>query len=133
MNPAFSLVIRNKSGISLVEVLTALTIVSLIVVGMSNLLINCSHSSDRLQIQSDTDSGVALAAERVCDYLAEARTVTIGADGQSISYKYPLSDANGYALSSTSTETQTRSIYLDGTKTKLYASDRPNTPTVERF
>ena len=133
MSRAFLTTSRSRAGTSLIEVLISLSIIVMIAYGTSMLLVNCSHSSDHIQTQSELDSKAAMAAEMIRGYLAEARAFTIAPNGRSISYQYPQSATGTYILSSTELDPTVHSIYLDGTGSNLYCSDDPNTPILQNI
>ena len=130
MTERTSLPYRRRAGMTLIEVVVSVGILSLVVFGMTGLMMNSSRSSDRTMIQNEVDSDVALAVEKVHAALAEARFVAIDADGMGLTYKKPPTNQDGtYSSSATAVESTTRSFYLsDG---DLYCSDDANKPLLE--
>ena len=115
--------LRNKSGFTLVEIMVAMTIMVMVTLGMCALFVDSSRSSGRTQTRADVDNAVAIATEKVNDALMEARTVSIAANGRSITFYRPVLDnATGhYTSSAKTTEATARSLYATGTN--LYSSD----------
>ena len=117
----------RRSGMTLIELIVSLGILTLAVFGMTAVLVQTSSSSDRTQARSDLDSSVALAAERVEHYLIEARSITIDTNGLGLTYKYPTKNTDGtYTSSANAVETTSRRLYVaDGV---LCSSDEPDRP-----
>lgn len=115
--------LRQRSGMSLAELLTVMGIMSLIVTGTTSMLIHSSRSSDRTQTQNEVDNDVALAAEQVTQSLLEARTITIDADGMGITYYYPELSEDGTQYTSNATATDAVSHRLFVSNGRLCSSD----------
>jgi len=113
---------------TLVEVVVSLAIVVLVVFGMTSVMVHSSRASDRTTSQSDIDSGVAIATERVEGRLIEARSVTIDDNGLGLTYKYPAKNLDGtYSSNPKSLESTSRRLYVSDDN-KLYCSDEPDRP-----
>ena len=119
--------LRGRAGMTLIEITVSLAIIILAVFGMTGILVHSGRSSARTQGQSDLDSGVALAAERVQGYLIEARSITIDTDGLGLTYKYPTKNPDGtYTSSPAAVEATSRR--LDVSNGVLSSSDEPDRP-----
>ena len=130
MTEQMSIPYRRRAGVTLVEMVASVGILSLVVFGMTALMMNASRSSDRTMIQNEVDSDVALAVEKVHAALVEARSVAIGVDHTGLSYKKPPTNEDGtYSSSPAAVEDTTRSFYVSSGH--LYCSDDSNKPVLE--
>jgi prepilin-type N-terminal cleavage/methylation domain-containing protein len=119
--------LKHRSGFTLVELMVALSISCLVVLGTAELLIDSTRASDKMQTQGTADQNVALAVEKIKGLIGEARTVTIDVDGCGLTYRCPAKNSDGsYVSSEISTEPNDHRIYLqNGT---LYSSDPTASP-----
>jgi hypothetical protein len=112
--------------------MVSISIISLVIFGLTDLLVVSGSSSARVQSQTQVDTDVALAAEQVKSYLYDARVVTVSADGNSLTYQKPLMGPNGYYVADgTSVEADSHTLYLSNGC--LYSSDYPNSPILQNI
>lgn len=119
--------ITGREGLSLVELLVAVGLLSLVAFGTSTLIISSNRASSSIQDQSTVDSGVALAAERVVGYLKEARSISIDSNGMGVTYQNPAKKTDGsYTLDYQGMEATSHRIYVSqGSLWQSDASSRP--------
>jgi len=124
--------IRNRYGITLVELMVSMGIMSLVIFGAAGLFVNSSQSSARTQTQSNIDSDVAIAAEKLNNLLMETRSVTIDSNGLGLTYQLPPTNSDGtYTSSAKALETTFRRIYVSGTD--LVTSAAPEVPILHNI
>ena len=122
--------LRNRDGITLVELMVTMGIMSLVIFGGAGILVNSSRSSAQIQTQSNIDSDVALAAEKLNHLLMETRSVTIDSNGLGLTYKLPPTNSDGaYISSAKELESTVRRIYLSGAD--LVTSVEPGRPILQ--
>jgi len=94
------------------ETLVTIGITSLILFGMTALMMDSTTSSDRTQTQSNTDTDVAIALEKVSALLLESRSITIDSDGCGITYRYPAESGGSYTPSAKALEAGSHRLYV---------------------
>jgi len=115
--------ITDKSGVTLIELLVAMGLMSILLLVCAELSIDSVRMSDRIQTQAQADSDVALAVERIRGMLNEARSWTLDSNGLGITYYLPPKNTDGtFTTSSSALEASSRRIYVSNGS--IMCSDR---------
>jgi len=111
---------RNKRGFTLIEVMVGAALTALLFLISANLFQSAFRSFRKTDTRLDLSDRSAIAMRRIAQDLRSAATVTIAADGTSVSFQMPL-------LSSTNDTTTGEKEYIDpiqgdGTTRQYYTS-----------
>ena len=104
---------RGSRGFTFVEIMLAVSLISIIMLGSVALIMGSTRNTDKSQTQNRVNTNVALAVEKVSELLNEARSITIDPDGLGITYYYPAgTGAPIYTASSTALDTVAHRLYV---------------------
>lgn len=90
------LVRNNCGGYTLVEVITALTITTLIAAGALAMMVSSLRCFDNTSVKTYTDSDAVIAMQRIVGDVREAKSVSILGGGSGLRVIFPRRTTDGY-------------------------------------
>lgn len=89
-------ILAKRGGYTLVEVLTATAITTLIAAGGLSMMISAMRCFDNTSVKTYTDSDAVIAMQKIVSDVREAKSVSIISGGSSLRVTFPIMTSDGY-------------------------------------
>ncbi len=113
---------KSQKGITMVDMLVAVSITALILVPTASMLVGALRCYDGELAKIDTDTGAVLAMQRIVNDVREAKSVSMLSDGHQLRIIKPMVTADGYYDRSQPDTAHPIDYYLSGVSGTLGAA-----------